>query len=132
MNKKNKVVSGGLQMSKLRLVVSENGVSCEEVLSWYGTCGPKWVKMANHGTFHSKGGGSGCGVASGLPQTAGEHRRHPSGLGERFGLAVIITAAVWNLLSVGALNGLNVGGKIQKKLGDMKKVGRYEKSDHCH
>ena len=41
----------------------------------------------------SKGTGNGCGVASGLPQTAGEHRRHPSGLLHRCAPAVIFPAA---------------------------------------
>ena len=36
MNKKNKVVSDGPQMSKLKLVVNE-GVSCGGLLKWCGT-----------------------------------------------------------------------------------------------
>ena len=41
-----KIVSDGSQMSKLRLVESEEGVSCEELLRWCDTCGNQ---MSNFG-----------------------------------------------------------------------------------
>ena len=46
-------------------------------------------------TFH-KGGGNGSRVANGLPQTTGEHHRHPSGLVERFAPAGKFISTVWN------------------------------------